>query len=113
MELAKNVADLGRIIYGTFQCLRLLTKNNIDVIFCKGGYVSLPVVVAGWILRKKIILHESDTKAGLSNKICARFSNQIFTGFAGVFLDKERVVGQILSNDLVLTSQSHIEEKRK
>lgn len=84
--------DLGSITYGIIQCLRLLKKYKIDVIFCKGGYVSLPVVIAGRILRKKIILHESDTKAGLSNKICAKFANHIFTGFAGVFPHREVVV---------------------
>lgn len=83
------------------QCIWLLKKHRIDTIFCKGGYVSLPVVIAGRILRKNIILHESDTQAGLSNKVCARFATTIFTGFAGVFPGKERVIGQILSHDLI------------
>ena len=105
-DFIRNIADLGRMAYGIVQSWRLLQKHKIDVIFCKGGYVSLPVVIAGRILRKKIILHESDTQAGLSNKICARFANYIFTGFAGVFPGKESVVGQILSNDLLINSQS-------
>lgn len=108
-ELAKNMYDLGSMTYGIIQCLRLLKKHKIDVIFCKGGYVSLPVVIAGRILRKKIILHESDTKAGLSNKICAKFANHIFTGFAGVFPHREVVVWQILSNDLLNNSKSNLE----
>lgn len=90
---------------GIGKCLWLLQKHNIDVIFCKGGYVSLPVVIAGKMLKKRIILHESDTQAGLSNKICAKFATTIFTGFAGVFPGKEIVVGQILSEDLIQNPQ--------
>jgi hypothetical protein len=46
-----------------FQSLVYLLRFRIDVVFCKGGYVALPVVVAAWILRKKILVHESDTRA--------------------------------------------------
>ena len=54
--------------------------------------MSLPVVIAGKILKKKIILHESDTKPGMANKICARFATKIFTGFEGVFPGREHIV---------------------
>lgn len=99
-EWIKNIWDMVAVIGGIAQSLWFLSTKKIDVIFCKWGYVSLPVVIAGWILRKKIILHESDTKAGLSNKICAKFATTIFTWFEGVFPGKEKVVGQILSDDL-------------
>jgi len=61
------------------QCLWLLGRNKVDVIFCKGGYVALPVVIAGWILRKKIIVHESDTHPGLVNRIAAKFASSVFS----------------------------------
>lgn len=54
--------------------------------------MSLPVVVAARVWKKRVLLHESDTKAGLSNRICARFADTIFTGFPGVFPGKEIVV---------------------
>lgn len=47
------------------------------MIFAKGGYVSFPVVLAGRILNKKIIIHESDSIPGLATKICALFANKI------------------------------------
>lgn len=100
-EYLLNIRDVILVKVGVIQCLRHLWKNKIDVIFCKGGYVSLPVVIAGKMLKKKIILHESDTKPGMANKICARFATEIFTGFAWVFPGKEQVVGQILSDDLI------------
>lgn len=52
-----------------------------DLIFSKGGYGSLPIVLAGWILRTPIFLHESDISPGLANRIASRFSSVIFTAF--------------------------------
>ena len=99
--LMKNIIDLGKLGIWFFQSLFGLIYHKIDIIFCKWWYVSLPVVVAWWVLRKKILLHESDTKPGLSNRICSKFASVIFTWFEWVFPGKEIVVGQILDDDLV------------
>ena len=109
-ELIRNIRDLFVFTYGILECVVLLKKYKIDVIFSKGGYVSLPVVIAGRLLRKRVLLHESDTKPGLSNRICAKFATKIFTGFAGVFPHKEQVVGQILSDDLVPNEAIHSDD---
>jgi len=63
----------------------------------------LPVVIAGKILRKKIIVHESDTRPGLVNKIASKFASTTFTGFDDV-LPKSKTVGQILSEEIVVDS---------
>ena len=97
--LVKNVRDFFLFFIGVIQSLWLLRRKKIDVIFCKGGYVALPVVVAGKILRKKIIVHESDTHPGLVNRIASKRATKTFTGFENIF-PKETVVGQILSEDL-------------
>ena len=99
--VGKNIFDLIKIGGGFFQSLWWLVYYKIDVVFCKWWYVSLPVVIAAWILRKKIVLHESDTTPGLSNRLCSKFSWIIFTWFTWVFPEKEIVVGQILDDDLV------------
>ena len=52
-----------------------------DLIFSKGGYGSLPVVIAGWFLQTPIFLHESDIAPGFSNKILSKFAMEIFTSF--------------------------------
>lgn len=101
MSFLRNCKDLLLLVIGICQSLWLLRKKHIDVIFCKGWYVSLPVVIAGWMWRKKIILHESDTTPGLANRICSRFATTIFTWFSDVFPWKEKVIGQILDDDLV------------
>jgi len=43
--------------------------------------VALPVVLAAALLRRKVVVHESDTRPGLVNKIAARFAKKTFTGF--------------------------------
>ena len=59
-----------RIQHGYHQAIRLLRKLKPDVIFAKGGYVSVPVVKAARRLKIPTILHESDLTPGLANKLC-------------------------------------------
>lgn len=96
-----NVFGLFLLLVGIFQSMFYLLRRKIDKVFCKWWYVSLPVVIAARILRKPILLHESDTKPWLANRICSKFATTIFTWFENVFPDKEIVVGQILDDDLV------------
>ncbi len=101
VALWKNIIGLFSLVWGIVVSLYLLWKWKVDVIFCKGWFVSLPVVIAWWVLRKDIVLHESDTKPWLANRICSLFASSIFTGFEGVFPGKEIMVGQIIDDDLV------------
>ncbi len=98
----KNIRDAFKFVYGIFQSLYFLKKHKIDVIFCKWWYVALPVVLAWKLLRKKILVHESDVRSWLVNKIAARYANTVFTGFDNV-LPKSTTIGQILSDDIVST----------
>gem|GEM_PF-3445026 len=77
-----------------------LPAYHIDVVFCKGGFVSLPLTIAAWIWRKKIYVHESDTRAGLATRICGYLATANFSGFPGT-LPNSQVIGQIMSNDLI------------
>lgn len=55
--------------------MKILYRERPDAIFSKGGYVSLPVAFAGWIMRIPVYLHESDSIPGLANKIVGRFAS--------------------------------------
>ncbi len=77
----ENFIDLLKLPIGIAQAVWYLTKMQPDVIFSKGGYVSVPVVVAGWLLRKRVILHESDVVPGLANKLCARLASDVCVSF--------------------------------
>ena len=97
----KNLRDLFLFGIWITQSLFRLIYHKIDVIFCKGWYIALPVVIAGWLLRKKIIVHESDTHSWLVNKIASKFAWTTFTWFDNV-LPKAKTVGQILSEEIII-----------
>lgn len=98
--LLKNIRDLFKFMIGVCQAIFFMMRSRVDVIFCKGGYVALPVVIAGRVLRKKIFVHESDTRPGLVNRIASRFSTCNFVAFPQV-LKNGIEVWQILSEELI------------
>ena len=70
-----------------------------DVIFSKGGFVGLPVIIAGKMLKIPTIIHESDMSLGLANKICAMFSTEFLAAFP---CDKRaKVVGLIIRDEIM------------
>ncbi|MDB5165450.1 MAG: UDP-N-acetylglucosamine--N-acetylmuramyl-(pentapeptide) pyrophosphoryl-undecaprenol [Candidatus Saccharibacteria bacterium] len=75
-----NVSDVAKIIIGFFQSLGLIIRFWPDVVFAKGGYVCLPLGLAAWILRRPLVIHDSDTRPGLTNRVLARFATKIATG---------------------------------
>jgi UDP-N-acetylglucosamine--N-acetylmuramyl-(pentapeptide) pyrophosphoryl-undecaprenol N-acetylglucosamine transferase len=83
----KNVGDFLLTILGTLQMLVSFLFKRPDVVFCKGGFVSVPVGVAAHIYRIPLLIHDSDTHAGLSSRILARWANVIATGMPSRYYD--------------------------
>jgi UDP-N-acetylglucosamine--N-acetylmuramyl-(pentapeptide) pyrophosphoryl-undecaprenol N-acetylglucosamine transferase len=77
----ENFLDVFRTSLGVLQSLAIIAGFKPQVIFCKGGFVSLPVAVAGGLLGKEVIIHESDLEMGLANKLAARFARVICVSF--------------------------------
>lgn len=77
----ENITDVGRTLMGVAQAWRILRRIRPQLVFAKGGFVSVPVVAAARMLKIPVWLHESDFSPGLSNKICARFADKIFLSF--------------------------------
>ena len=100
IAIAKNVIDLFKFFYGIWKAIWLIKKHKIDIIFCKWWYVALPVVIAGWILRKKIFVHESDTITWLTNSLANRFATKSFEWFPKS-LKWARHIWQILSEEIL------------
>ena len=63
------------------QCGKILEREKPDLLFCKGGYVSLPPAIAAHKLGITILTHESDMKPGLANKLIARKCRRVLTAF--------------------------------
>lgn len=68
---------LLKIPFGFFQALYLLLKHKPELIMSFGGYLALPVVLAGFILRIPSITHEQTVVSGFANKIIAHFASRI------------------------------------
>ncbi len=66
-----NLRDMFRTFSGFVQAVRLLRRLRPDVVFCKGGFVGVPVGLAAAILRIPYVTHDSDVTPGLANRIIA------------------------------------------
>lgn len=78
---AKNLTDPFRVIKGFQQAKKLIRDYKPDVVFSKGGFVAVPVVLAAGHYHIPVIIHESDMTPGLANKICMRTAKKICCNF--------------------------------
>ena len=72
-----NPLKLIRIPFGFFQAFYLLLRLHPDGIVSFGGYLAVPVVITGWLLRISSITHEQTVTTGLANKLIAVFAKKI------------------------------------
>ena len=77
----KNFTDPFRVIKGYGEAKKFLKSFQPDVIFSKGGFVSVPVVRAAASLSIPCIIHESDMTPGLANKLCIPVAEKICCNF--------------------------------
>lgn len=76
------ILDFLKMPIGLFQAFWHIFIFMPDVTFGKGGYGSLPAVLISWLFRIPILLHESDTLPGLSNRFLSRFAKRIAISFS-------------------------------
>ena len=81
-------------IKGYQQAKELLKKLKPDVVFSKGGFVAVPVVLAAKHSRIPVIIHESDLTPGLANKICIPSATKVCANFPETleYLPEEKAV---------------------
>lgn len=77
----KNLTDMFRVVKGLSDAFILLNKLKPDIVFSKGGFVSVPVVMAAALLRIPVVVHESDITPGLANKLSVPFASAVCTAF--------------------------------
>lgn len=94
-----------QVLVGTVQSMIILRREKPTAIFSKGGYVSLPVAIAGWTMKIPVYLHESDSIPGLANKVVGRFASGIFCSFveADKFFESKKILGHgtLLSEEIL------------
>ena len=93
----ENVLDFFSFFLGIINSFMIVIRIKPDVIFSKGGFVSLPVVIAGWTLGVPILAHESDSSPGLANRISLKFLKTYCTTFPTVGPPDKRLKYKIVN----------------
>lgn len=100
----ENAKDVFKVLKGILDARKVLKKEKPDLLFSKGGFVSVPVVIAAKSLNIPTIIHESDLTPGLANKIALKFAKKIYTTFEETlnYLPKEKAdfIGATIREDL-------------
>ncbi|MCG7339625.1 undecaprenyldiphospho-muramoylpentapeptide beta-N-acetylglucosaminyltransferase [Staphylococcus sp. ACRSN] len=100
----ENIKDIFKVLKGVLDARKVLKKEKPDLLFSKGGFVSVPVVIAAKSLKIPTIIHESDLTPGLANKISLKFAKKIYTTFEDTLQylpkDKADFVGATVREDL-------------
>ena len=77
----KNFTDPFRVVKGYFEARRIIKSYHPDVVFSKGGFVAVPVVLAAKHCHVPVIAHESDMTPGLANKLSMPSASKICCNF--------------------------------
>lgn len=107
----KNFSDPFRVIKGFAEAKKILKTLKPDVVFSKGGFVSVPVVRAAASLKIPCIIHESDMTPGLANKLCIPVASKICCNFpetlTGLPADKAVLTGSPIREELSRGNKFH------
>jgi UDP-N-acetylglucosamine--N-acetylmuramyl-(pentapeptide) pyrophosphoryl-undecaprenol N-acetylglucosamine transferase len=100
----RTIVLLFKVLGGVIDSFKILKKEKPDLIFSTGGYVTVPVCFAGWILKIPVYIHEQTITVGLANKLSAKFAEKVFITFveSKKFFPKEKTIhtGNIVNDDL-------------
>lgn len=77
----ENIADAFRVVKGLADARKVLKQIRPDVVFSKGGFVTVPVVRAAHMLHIPVIIHESDMTPGLANRLCFSAADKVCCNF--------------------------------
>lgn len=77
----KNFTDPFKVIKGYYEARKIMKKLKPDILFSKGGFVSVPVVMAARKSKIPIIIHESDMTPGLANKLSIPSAKKVCANF--------------------------------
>ena len=101
----KNFTDPFRVLKGFSEAKKFLKEYHPDVVFSKGGFVSVPVVRAAAALKIPCIIHESDMTPGLANRLCIPVAKKVCCNFPETLenlpADKAVLTGSPIRSELL------------
>lgn len=77
----KNFTDPFKVIKGIFEAKKIIKREKPDVVFSKGGFVAVPVVIGAKLNKIPVIAHESDMTPGLANRISEPYCTKVCVTF--------------------------------
>lgn len=105
----KNFSDPFKVVKGIFDANKVLKKEKPDVVFSKGGFVAVPVVISAYLNKIPVIAHESDLTPGLANKLSAPYCTKLCVTFPEsikhIKEDKGVLTGTPIREELLLGSR--------
>ena len=105
----QNMLDVFKVGWGILQSIAIIAKIRPQALFSKGGFVSVPPVIASKLLGVPVYVHESDLSMGLANKIAYKFATTMFTTFEQPkALTKTKHVGAITKVGVAQTNQQDV-----
>ena len=99
----ENFKDPFKVIKGIIESKRIIKKIKPNIVFSKGGFVSLPVVIGAKLNNVPVVAHESDLSADLANKLASPFCKKIFLTFEdknNKFKEKGEYVGALVREEI-------------
>ncbi|MCM0650486.1 undecaprenyldiphospho-muramoylpentapeptide beta-N-acetylglucosaminyltransferase [Clostridium swellfunianum] len=105
----KNFTDPFKVVKGIWQAYDIIKKQKPNVVFSKGGFVAVPVVIGAYFNRVPVIAHESDITPGLANKLSVPYCTKVCVTFPEALkkLNKNKAVltGTPIRKELLEGSQ--------
>ncbi|MGN0512914.1 MAG: undecaprenyldiphospho-muramoylpentapeptide beta-N-acetylglucosaminyltransferase [Lachnospiraceae bacterium] len=102
----KNITDPFKVVKGYGEAVKLMKEIKPDIVFSKGGFVSVPVVLAAKKCKIPVISHESDMTPGLANKIAKPAATKICCNFpetvSSLPADKAVLTGTPIRQELLM-----------
>ncbi|MGM9974031.1 MAG: undecaprenyldiphospho-muramoylpentapeptide beta-N-acetylglucosaminyltransferase [Clostridiaceae bacterium] len=77
----KNFTDPFKVIAGIGQCYKIIKKEKPNIVFSKGGFVAVPVVLGAYLNKVPVVSHESDITPGLANKLIIPYCSKLCLTF--------------------------------
>jgi len=98
-----------KLVRALWQAITIIRKVKPDVVLGMGGFASGPGGLASWLLRKKLVIHEQNAAAGLTNRSLAKIANQVLSAFPNTFPARHdtQVVGNPVKKDIDDISAPH------
>tara|TARA_Y100001970_G_scaffold290274_1_gene423366 strand:- start:18628 stop:19692 length:1065 start_codon:yes stop_codon:yes gene_type:complete len=111
--ILEKVYSLIRLFINIMRSLILLLNIRPGFVFSTGGYTSLSVGIASWILKIPLFIHEQNSVSGLSNRILNKISTKTFVAFKGSFQESSKVilVGNPIRKDFFNNNMNYSTDK--